>query len=348
MGSQALNLGGTLANIQAAITLTNASGKSTLSLDDSADVVAQTGTINPTEITGLGMGSNAAIIYNTDDTSDLKVLQSVTVHTGMGGAAVSVSGASVPIALIGKGTANTLVGPNSDATWDVTGSNEGSIAALGLTFTQFQSLTGGSGADTFAFEAGAHLAGTIDGGGGTNTLDYSAGWTGNVVVNLQTGRASGVQGGVANIQNVTGAGGGSTTAYDILVGNGGNVLAGGDGRDNLLIAGSSASTLQGGDMDDILIGGTTAYDTQLSDQAMIAIMKFWTTTSGSYQKSVAKLLAGKGVPALNASVVSDNGGSNTMLGHNGGTTELNLYYGLGPIEETTDYDPAAGEQFIDV
>ena len=36
-----------------------------------------------------------------------------------------------------------------------------------------QNLTGGAGADTFVFADGAGIDGTIDGGDGTNTLDYA-------------------------------------------------------------------------------------------------------------------------------------------------------------------------------
>jgi hypothetical protein len=44
--------------------------------------------------------------------------------------------------------------------------------------------------------------------------------------------------------------------------------------------------------------------------------------------------------------VFNNGGGNTLTGHHGGAGELNLYYGLAPASETTDYNPVIGEQFI--
>jgi hypothetical protein len=98
----------------------------------------------------------------------------------------------------------------------------------------------------------------INGGsGGTNTLDYAS-YSGSVVVDLPIATATGVAGSVTNIQNVIGANGGSANgAYNLLVGNGGNVLTGGNGRRNILVAGASASRLQGGNDEDILIGGTT-------------------------------------------------------------------------------------------
>jgi hypothetical protein len=208
-----------------------------------------------------------------------------------------------------------------------------------------QDLTGGPGANIFVFDDGAGVDGTIDGGGGPNTLDYSA-YSSSVVVDLQTGSATGVAGGIVNIRNVTGGSGGGPGVYNLLVGNGGNVLTGGDGRRNLLIAGASASTLFGGNDDDILIGGTTAYDTEAGLASLQAIMNYWSSTTDDYATRVANLLSGNGVPLLDASMVHNNGGGNTLTGNHGGAGEMNLFYGLDPTLETTDYNPAIGERFI--
>src|SRR5207245_326919 len=142
-------------------------------------------------------------------------------------------------------------------------------------------------------------------------LDYSA-YSTSVSVDLQTATATGVGGRIANIQNVAGGTGGGPGVYNILVGKGGNTLAGGNGRRNLLIAGSSASILIGGDDDDILIGGTTAYDMDVA--ALMAIMNYWSGTSDDYATRVGNLLAGSGVPLLDATTVSSNGGGNFLTG----------------------------------
>ena len=165
-------------------------------------------------------------------------------------------------------------------------------------------------------------------------------------MDLQTGSATGVRGGIANIQTVTGGSGGGAGVYNILVGNGGNVLTGGDGRRNLLIAGASASTLIGGNDDDILIGGTTAYDTEAGMVSLQAIMAYWSSTTDDYGTRVANLMSGNGVPLLDATMVSNTGGGNTLMGNHGGAGEMNLFYGMDLTLETTDYDPAIGEQFI--
>jgi hypothetical protein len=163
-----------------------------------------------------------------------------------------------------------------------------------------------------------------------------------VIVNLRTNTATGVGGSIANIQNVKGGTGGSGT-FNILVGNGGNVLTGGNGRRNLLIAGASASTLIGGNDDDILIGGTTTYDTDPT--SLQNIMIYWSGTD-DYTTRVTNLLSGTGVPRLDATTVTGNGGGNTLTGHNGGATEKNLYYG-NPVLDTNDWDPTM-ETFVPV
>ena len=64
-------------------------------------------------------------------------------------------------------------------------------------------LIGGGGDTTFAIEDGAEFPGSVDGGEGTNTLDYTD-YQGNVDVDFTLGTATGVQLGISNIQNVLG------------------------------------------------------------------------------------------------------------------------------------------------
>ncbi|MGH8397596.1 MAG: beta strand repeat-containing protein, partial [Gammaproteobacteria bacterium] len=66
------------------------------------------------------------------------------------------------------GLLNSLTGPNSSNTWNVTTSNAGTLNGA-LSFSNFQTLTGGSGADTFNLSAG--VRGSINGGGGLDTAN---------------------------------------------------------------------------------------------------------------------------------------------------------------------------------
>src|SRR5262249_9738178 len=121
-------------------------------------------------------------------------------------------------------------------------------------------IRAGLGADTLRISnpSAAALAGslTFDGQEGIDTLDYSQVNSVNAPrVNLALGTATGLAGGVSNVENVIGGPG-----NDIIVGNDqANVLQGGPGRD-ILIGRGGADTLIGGVGDDILIGDSTDYD----------------------------------------------------------------------------------------
>jgi hypothetical protein len=104
IGSQAPNLNGTLANITQPISVTNTSSLSTLSVDDSGDGTARTGTISGTSITGLGLGASAAINYTGSQ------LNSLTVRDSAGGATVAVAGTSTITTLWDNGPATINIG----------------------------------------------------------------------------------------------------------------------------------------------------------------------------------------------------------------------------------------------
>jgi hypothetical protein len=63
---------------------------------------------------------------------------------------------------------------------------------------------------------------------------------------------------------------------------------------------------------------------------------------------VGKCSSGLKAPNLTiwATKVTNNGGANTMMGNHGGAGELNLFYGMDPAFETTDFNSAIGEPFI--
>ena len=96
---------------------------------------------------------------------------------------------------------DTLIGPDVATVWYVTGSNAGTVGAA--TFSSFENLTGGSGADQFVFLPGGSVGGNIDGGGGTNTLDYSAIST-PVTLNLAATTSTGIGGTFTNINDFIG------------------------------------------------------------------------------------------------------------------------------------------------
>jgi hypothetical protein len=331
---------GSVQGIAAALTIHNQPAYDTLVIDDSADGASHTSpavVLSAGGITGLapypitftsfsvntltvlgGTGSNIFIVAGTPATA------STTLNTGPGTNTVNLQATGVPTTLSGNpaGT-NTLVGPNATTTWNITGADAGSVAggSAAAGFSGYGNLTGGSGANIFSIFDGGSLSGTITGGGGPATLDYSAGWSDTVIVDLQTGQATAVAGGVSGILNVNGANGGGLGLYNLLIGVGGNTLTGGVGRQNLLVAGGSFSTLIGGDSYDLLIGGTTTYDTESGLGSWHAIATYWVTASDP-TTWVYDLTTPNGVPLLDATTVTGNGGNNTMTGNG----ELALIY----------------------
>ena len=86
----------------------------------------------------------------------------------------------------GAGANNQITGPNAvTVSWNITGATSGTInPGSGATgFTNIQNLTGGTGANTFAFADGIAFGGTINGDGGSATFDYSA-WTTDLTLDV--------------------------------------------------------------------------------------------------------------------------------------------------------------------
>ncbi len=181
--------------------------------------------------------------------------------------------------IIGGTAPNLLIGPNTGTVWDLTGHNAGSVG--GVNFTNFQNLQGGTDGSTFVIATAGSVDGSIEGGGGFNTLDYGD-YTGNVVVDLLLGDATAIAGGVSNIQTVFGGFGNS-----LIVGDAGALqLEGGTGH-NILIADTGAASLIGGSGDNILIGDQTIYDSNLT--ALSAIFAEWSRTNITFAQRLADL-----------------------------------------------------------
>ncbi|MDR3477403.1 MAG: filamentous hemagglutinin N-terminal domain-containing protein [Gammaproteobacteria bacterium] len=74
----------------------------------------------------------------------------------------------------GSGLNNTLVGDNVNDTFNITGTNSGTVTDVFGNFSQIQNLVGGNLGNTFVFSNNAGVTGTITGGTSADTLDYSA------------------------------------------------------------------------------------------------------------------------------------------------------------------------------
>ncbi len=249
---------------------------------------------------------------------------------------------------------NLNVSQSANVYWDIAGPNAGNVtdatpSGIGFSFVdQFPplvptatalvastatevvtaNLTGGTALDEFKFETNGSINGKIDGGAGSNWLNYTNYGLG-VIVNLTTGSATGVAGGaagdVANVLNVLGSNIGNTLTGSplgsILVGGSGNdtISDGGSGR-SILIGGSGSDTLSAGADQDILIAGTVTFNSAIIEGALQALMNEWQQTGESYSQQVYNIENGGGLTggyrlAMNVTVF-DDGFANYLFGTN--------------------------------
>jgi hypothetical protein len=316
---------GTLAPIKGLVQIAGgaANGPTYLYVEDIYDTTARTATLTGTSLTGLspapiewtasssptGGGVTALVLYGgaANDTYDVASIPSSYYGTTLFG---------------GSGT-NTLIGPNTTNTWNITGADAGSLNGS-LGFTGMANLVGGTGVDTFRFTAAASQVANINGGGAPvgqgDWLDYLA-FPSAVAVNLATGQATGVTGTVHNIQNVFGGNHGATLIGDPQ----GNILIGGAGADtilggtglSLLIGGTGNDTVTGGSGGDILIGGFTTFDQAHNEAALMSILAEW-QSGKSYATRVSDLKFGGGLNGSNVlrlgTTVIDDGGADSLTG----------------------------------
>jgi Ca2+-binding RTX toxin-like protein len=194
-------------------------------------------------------------------------------------------------------------------------------------------INAGAGDDTMLMLPTLSAAGLkLDGQGGTNSLDYSA-YASDIFVNLASGQATNVGGGIANFHNVTGGAG-----SDILVGSDqANTLSGNAGRD-LLFGGLAGDALLGGLDDDLLVGGTTTHTTFA---AFNALRSEWKRLDADYATRIAHLTSGgglNGATLLNLATVPSDGMANRLSG------QQDLDWFFANLLDSTDLDPLAEQQ----
>ncbi len=322
-----------LDNIQGKIAVEGGNGTNALNVFDSNNPNAVTYSVTSSTVTRTGA---APISYNSQ-------VQSLQLDMGSANDTCDIESTSAytPVTVTGGSGNDTLVGPNLTNSWNITGTNAGNVA--GVAFTAFPNLTGGTGMDIFKFSAGQGVTGAINGGGGGDWLDYAS-YTTAVSVNLATGNATGVSGGVTNVQNVRGGSGGNTLTGNalgniLIGGTGTNTLTGGSGR-SILIGDQGVATIKGGSNDDIMIGGSTSYDSSsmANDLALEAILAEW-QSADSYATRISQIKAGVpgGYQLLWGTTVFDNGKADTLTGGGG----MNWFF-EGALDKITDYQ--SGEQ----
>ncbi len=357
-GFQSVDVGvGSMAAINGSVEVYNnyagASGSSYLYIDDSSDTTGRIANLYDDkltdlgELTGLGAsapvywtptssltggvtyvavdggsGGNSFYVHNTSS-----LYNYTDLYTGSGSNTVDVTATTGALEIHGSGT-DTLVGPNVASTWTISSSNAGSVG--NITFAGVANLTGGSANDIFKFSNGKGVTGIVNGGAGTNTLNYSA-YTTGVTVNLTTGVATGT-GGVTNIENITGS-----PANDSLTGNSAANVISGDGGTDVLKGGTG-----GGDT--FILASTQGAATTVTasgsnntlDGANIA--NTWTLTganagnvNGIAFKDIQNLVGGTNTDTFKfnsagsvSGTINGGTGSNTLNYSNHGATAITV------------------------
>jgi hypothetical protein len=295
----------TLDAVQGALTVNSQTSLTALHILDGGSASGHTYTLTANTLSRSGA---ALITYDP--------VTQLTIAAGSGDDTLTVVSTALgtPVTFAGGGGMNTLIGPNSPSTFDITSNNGGTVG--NVTFSSVQNLVGGSANDTFRFHNGKGVSGTIDGGAGTNTLDYSL-YTTGINVNLPAGTATGTSG-VSNIQNVTG-----TPANDTIVGNPGSVIRGNGGQD----------TLSGGANDTFIMAATQTAGTTVtaagSGNSLVAanLTNTWVLTgpgSGTLDgiitySGIANLTGGSGTDTFKfnaggsvTGTINGGGGSNAL------------------------------------
>lgn len=226
----------------------------------------------------------------------------------------------------GGGGVDSLVGPNSENTWLLTGPNTGFLNTT-FSFKNFEGLTGGTNKDLFKPSSSTVFLGNLSGGSGVDTLDYGT-FISAVTVNLTTSIVSQISGTAVLFENAIGGSGndfliGNTLANrleggngnDIILGLAGNdVLFGGNGID-FIIGGMGADTIDGGADDDLLIGGGTIHDG--NQPALVLILNEWSRTNLGYQGRITNLRNGggyNGTTKINGPAMIFDYTADTMVG----------------------------------
>jgi hypothetical protein len=363
-----VNLGynNSIAGINADVWL-NVQHAYSLNVNDSADTASHPNVIlYYSYLAGLSTGtihfnitvnSNTIVINGGSGTNHYQMAYigptgAVTLNTGSGNDTVEVVGTTGPLAVNGGGGNDTLLSTAAGhTTLAISGADAGTLSgssyhsAGGVPFSQIPNLRSQYVSNTFSFADGATLSGNLTGTGG-DALDDRA-YSSSVVVDLQTGLATGVGGVVSGIGTVFGGtGNGTSGAYNLLLGTGGTALYGGLGRRNVLVAGGPNGTLTGGDQDDLLVAGYTAYDTEAGLASWQAIAAYW-AGSDDFATRAYNLTTGSGVPLLDATTVTGTGNTGSSGNVLNGSGELALVYTdfadtiNGPFDPNSQYVPVA-------
>jgi len=267
-------------------------------------------TVNASDVgtlTGSAAAIDTAINATTIDTG-----AAVLVNVNSGSATVAQANSidaqtsGVVTATISQGDLLTLATLTGDNTLVFSGANQGTIDRV-LSFSAFESVNLDAGNDIARFTSGDSLSGSLAGGSGTDSLDYSS-YGSAVTVNLDSGTATGT-GAISGFETVLG----SSAADTITASTSSDVnLQGADGNDtfNFTVAGlSSTDSVDGGSGTDTLVfsDAGTITDGQFTNVSLVESVTLTgettlTAGTGASQAGIATITTGISNTTVNTSL----------------------------------------------
>lgn len=253
------------------------------SLNSQGTLILQTFTTNQSITIGgtTNSGTDTLDLTTTDLSAIRSGFTSITIGRADGTGTITLNqfNFNAPVNIAGG---STLIGPDQNTTWNITGANQGDLNSIfpnTLTFNNITNIIGGSGNDNFVFSNGVNFNGAINGGAGTDTLNYSQ-FTTPLTVNL------GALGGV-DIEQVIGTTAASSTLIGADTSNFWNITGNNSGTVNSTLNFIAFNNLTGGSLDDIFqfnqgasingnIAGRTGNLTLIGDE-----LNFTGTVSGT-------------------------------------------------------------------
>ncbi len=204
---------GLLNGIDGPLVVNGGAGTDTLTLDDAMDSTGQSYVLGvTTNPAGQVTGGTVSLSHFADNAGNViyvfpiniaySSISRLGINAGAGGTAFMVQStpATTTAYLSALGSTNSITGPVGTVDWQFTQTGDGFAAGTGpagvvfgaVNFSNIQAIQGGSGNDDFQFLLGGGFDGSIDGGAGTDTLDFSwdrsASFTGAGVEITQDGK----------------------------------------------------------------------------------------------------------------------------------------------------------------
>jgi len=170
--------------------LKGSQGNDSFTFSDAADL---TGSID-------GQAGSDTLDYNAYTTAITQNLQTEQI-TGIS------DYSNIETIIGGSSNSDIIIGKDESNTWPIT-ADDTCYWDSSITFQSFENITGGTDVDSFIMNPAADITGTLDGGEGSDTLDYSL-YTSDITIDLTLGTAAGV-GGLNNLETYIGGQGTNT------------------------------------------------------------------------------------------------------------------------------------------